>query len=164
MVEAAWEQAKRLFPPRSAVAPEVVFAPSVEIFRQMTSQPGWMLASTSGGRIVLQPESVLGGREHSVLLHEMLHALVESEASAKAPLWLREGLVEVLAGESESRDNGDGTMDDAATENALRHAGTRELSERAHWAAAARVRGLISRYGMAQVRSWLGSGAPAGTG
>ena len=30
----------------------------------------------------------------------MLHVLVEAEATERAPLWLREGLVEVLAGET----------------------------------------------------------------
>ena len=36
----------------------------------------------------------------ATLLHEMLHVLVEAEASERTPLWLREGLVEVLAGET----------------------------------------------------------------
>ena len=67
----------------------------------MTAQPGWALASTRGNTIVLQPESVLrnhGRSSSATLLHEMLHVLVESEASQRAPLWLREGLVEALAG------------------------------------------------------------------
>lgn len=154
-IEAAWRQARTLFVPRTSITPEIIFAPSVELFRQMTSQPGWTLASTSGARIVLQPPSILGSRATSTLRHEMLHVLVESEASAKAPLWLREGLVEVLDGEVAGA-----AMSDAAMEAELSHPTTREASQQTHRAAARRVQALIARYGMARVRSWLALGVP----
>ncbi len=152
-IETSWHQAKTLFPPHTSITPEISFAPSAELFRQMTSQPGWMLASTSGSRIVINAKPLLNQK---TLRHEMLHALVESEASTKAPLWLREGLVEVLDGEP-----GGGAMSDAAMEAELSHPTTREASEQAHHAAAAKVRTMVARYGMAQVRSWLVSGVPA---
>ena len=62
-------------------------------------EPGWMLASTRGSNVFLQPAAVRqnnGGTE-ALLLHEFLHVLVEQQAGEKAPLWLREGLVETLA-------------------------------------------------------------------
>jgi stage II sporulation protein D len=165
----AWSEAQRRFPPRRAVAPEIVFAPTTEIFRQMTSQPGWELASTRGNRVVLQPEAVLRGQgrdAEGTMLHELLHVLVEEEAGAKAPLWLREGLVEALAGEAGAGETGAGAaaMSVGAIESALMRAGSRSESERAHLAAGARVRVLIHRYGLPAVRGWLGSGVPAGVG
>jgi hypothetical protein len=94
------------FPPRHAVAPEIVFAPTTEIFRQLTAQPGWDLAGTQAqqfDRVAAgrgRAARILDDAAPAALLHEMLHVLVEAEASAQTPLWLREGLVEVLAGES----------------------------------------------------------------
>ena len=156
-IDTSWQQARSLFPPRTSITPKIIFAPSPELFRQMTSQPGWMLASTSGSRIVLNAKPMLVMKDHRTLRHEMLHALVESETSSKAPLWLREGFVEVLDGEAT-----DSVMSDAAVKAELSHPTTREFSERAHRAAAAKVRTMVARYGIAQVRSWLGNGVPAG--
>jgi stage II sporulation protein D len=158
-----WGDAQRRFAPKRAVAPEIVFAPTAEVFRQMTGQPGWMLASTRGSQIVLQPGAVLrahGRNVEKTLLHEMLHVLVESEAGERAPLWLREGLVEVLAGE----DGGDtdAGISLSVMEGALHHTDSLIESERAHHAAAATVRRLVARYGLPVVRSWLSGGVPAG--
>jgi len=164
-LEQGWSEAQRRFPRGRAMAVEIVFAPTTEVFRQLTTQPGWALASTSGSSIVLQPEAILRARgrdEQGTLLHEMLHVLVEAEASERAPLWLREGLVEVLAsGPSVGKMFGS-SMAPAAIDGALVHAGTLGESERAHIAAAARVQGLIGRYGLSTVRGWLSSGVPAG--
>ena len=142
--------------------PEITFAPTTEIFRQLTAQPGWALASTHGNTIILQPETVLqayGGGASGVLLHEMLHVLVEAEAREQAPLWLREGLVEVLAGESSKEIR---TMSATAIDDALRGTDSLQASQIAHHAAATRVQELISRYGASAVRGWLSSGIPAG--
>ncbi len=152
-IETSWQEAKTLFPPRTSIAPEISFAPSAELFRQMTSQPGWMLAGTSGSRIVINARPML---HQKTLRHEMLHVLVESEASTKAPLWLREGLVEVLDGEPVGS-----AMSDAAMEAELSHPTTHGTSEQAHRAAAAKVRAMVAHYGMAPIRSWLVSGVPA---
>jgi stage II sporulation protein D len=162
-----WGDAQRLFPPRRTIAAEVVFAPSTEVFRQLTTEPGWALASTRGGVIVLQPEEVLHarGRDASItLLHEMLHVLVEAEADGRSPLWLREGLVEVLAGEPvEDVNMADrSTMAGYEIDSALLHADSLRESQRAHRAAAARVGAAIGRYGLPAVRGWLSTGVPAG--
>jgi stage II sporulation protein D len=156
---AAWDEARRRFPPRAPIAPEISFAPTTEVFRQLTGQPGWALASTQGIRIVLQPAAVLRGRGRSTLAHEMLHVLVEAEATERAPLWLREGLVEALAGEPSPPF----AMPAADMEAALRHPDSLAASQRAHRAAAARVRAAIARYGASAVRGWLSSGPPPET-
>jgi stage II sporulation protein D len=158
----AWIEAQRRFSPRHAIMPEITFAPTTEIFRQLTAQPGWALASTHGNTIILQPETVLqayGGGASGILLHEMLHVLVEAEAREQAPLWLREGLVEVLAGESSKEIR---TMSATAIDDALRGTDSLQASQIAHHAAATRVQELISRYGASAVRGWLSSGIPAG--
>lgn len=159
-VRQAWGEAIRSFPPRVPVAPEITFAPTTEVFRQLAAQPGWTLASTQGNRIVLQPEAVFRSRSVSMartLRHEMLHVLVETEATERAPLWLREGLVEVLADEASPAVS----MPDAQLEAALAHPASLAFSQRAHRAAAAKVRAAIARYGASAVRGWLSSGPPA---
>lgn len=157
----AWAEALRRFPVQRVPSPQIAIAPTTEVFRQITGQPGWALASTSGSNIVLQPDAVLRAHGRSAadtLLHEMLHVLVESEASDRAPLWLREGLVEELAGETK---DGLSAMTAAATETALRQSRSLEASEQAHAAAGARVHALSARYGLSVVRGWLASGVPA---
>ena len=156
-----WEEARKRFPPHQALSPQITFSPSVEIFRQLTAEPGWVLATTRGQIIVLQPDYVLHSHapySNDAILHEMLHVLVESEATQLAPLWLREGLVEVLTGEPTSAD----TMEAQDIETALQHPDSLLASQRAHRAAAARVHALNDRYGISAVRSWLVSGVPAG--
>ena len=166
-LQQTWSEAQKRFPPRRAVTPEIIFAPTTEIFRQLTSQPGWTLATTRGSTITLRPESVLQAHGRSVsstLLHEMLHVLVEAEAGDHAPLWLREGLVEVLAGEAAGRapTASRETMPVAAIDSALLQTNSLLASQRAHRAAAARVHALLTRYGLSTVRGWLVSGVPAG--
>ena len=160
-LERTWSETQRRFPPRQAITPQIVFAPTTEVFRQMTTQPGWALASTRDTTIVLQPDAVLhrNGRDpRTTLLHEMLHVLVEAEASERTPLWFREGLVEVLAGE-----NVDTTgMSASEIDGALLRAQSLRESERAHRAAAACVHGLIERYGLSTLRGWLSAGVPPG--
>ena len=164
MIEQLWSDAQRRFPPRRTIIPQIVLAPTSEMFRQLTNQPGWALASTRGSTIVLQPDVVLraNGRDASgTLLHEMLHVLVEDEASVKAPMWLREGLVEVLADELKGRISVN-AMPAAVIDRALIHADSLRESEAAHLAATALVVSLIARYGLSAVRGWLSSGMPAG--
>lgn len=161
-VQRTWNDALQRFPPHKPTSPRIILAPTTELFRQVTAQPGWALASTRDNTIVLQPESVLRnmGRSFSAtLLHEMLHVLVEGEASIRAPLWLREGLVAVLAG---AADGSPLSLSTYEIERALTSADSWAASERAHRAAAARVRALIARYGVSTVRGWLSSGPPSG--
>lgn len=159
---AAWGKAKRLYPSRAADQqtlgqPEVWQMPTTELFRQVTSEPGWTLASTQGTRIFLQPEAVLkrSGSEDNTLLHEFLHVLVENEASPQAPLWLREGIVETLA----SGEHGVGVVMDVADLNAaLARPANQAESQRAHARAGMLAKALTARYGLEQVRQWLRSG------
>jgi len=157
-----WSKAQQRFSPAHPVTPTLVFAPTTEIFRQLTNQPGWALASTQGAVVTLQPEAVFHEKnndETNTLLHEMLHVVVESACNERTPMWLREGLVEVLAGE---RTGTSQAMSSRVIENALREAASLQRSEQAHHAAAVKVKALVDRYGLATVRGWLSSGVPAG--
>ncbi|MEZ2345563.1 SpoIID/LytB domain-containing protein [Terriglobus sp. RCC_193] len=159
----AWQFARSRFTPRQPVVPTITVAPSTEIFRQMTRQPGWQLASTSGPTVILQPLAVISANGTSLkktLQHEMLHVVVETSASPKAPLWLREGLVEVLAGEEVRTAPLLSAQD---IERLLIGAGSRQESESAHLAAAARTQRLVNRYGISAVRGWLVTGASVPT-
>ncbi len=156
----AWAKARALYPPRVQVQPEIWAMPTTELFRQETSEPGWMLASTQGTRIFLQPSAVLGknGHEDDTLLHEFLHALVESEASAQTPLWLREGVVEALASGSAERDAG-ARADLRALEVELARPASEVESQRAHAEAARLAGALLLRNGLEPVRSWVRAGS-----
>lgn len=159
-VSDAWKVATQRFAPRQQIKPTITFAPSTELFRQMTSQPGWQLASTSGTDVVLQPPTVFMANRVSLqttLQHELLHVSVESIAHAKAPLWLREGLVEVLAGDAS---HAPPSLSVENTEQMLQHAGSQQESEAAHVAAGARTRLLVERYGISAVRGLLSAGSP----
>jgi hypothetical protein len=79
---------------------------STPAFRDATLAPGGVAAFTEGDLIALQPLRVLRARKllACTLRHEFLHALVEEQATAQTPLWLREGLVEAWSGEVQSSD------------------------------------------------------------
>ncbi len=155
----AWMWARLRFPPKQAITPTVIFTPTTELFRQMTSQPGWQLASTSGSTVVLQPREVLAANRVSLaftLRHEMLHVVVEASANEKTPLWLREGLVEMLAGDAAGNSP---VLSASETERLLRSSSSRQETQAAHQAACARTHKLVEHYGLATVRGWLNSGA-----
>ena len=158
-----WQEALQRFPVRGTPEPVVLFAPSTEMYRQMTGQPGWDLASTRGNVVTLQPDSVLriprGRSEVSLLRHELLHVLIESEARDRAPLWLREGLAEHLSADNPGAPTSH--QSGAAVDSMLQHASSLREADMAHRLAGARVRALIERYGFSTVRGWLRTGAPA---
>jgi stage II sporulation protein D len=157
-----WSEAQRRFKSARPVTPTLVFAPTTELFRQLTAQPGWALASTQGATIVLQPEAVFrthNRNESSTLLHEFLHVAVESACNDRTPLWLREGLVEALSGEPVATTQALSVQEIEAT---LQRADSLQSGEQAHKAAAAKVKALLDRYGLATVRGWLSSGVPPG--
>lgn len=163
MAEGAWLFARSRYAVPQSVTPSITIAPTTELFRQLTLQPGWQLASTSGATIVLQPLSVIAANKASLkktLEHEMLHVAIETSANAKAPLWLREGLVEVLA---EDDVHALPALSSHDTDRLLQNAGSQQESQAAHNAAAARARRLVDRYGISAVRGWLiaGSSIPA---
>jgi stage II sporulation protein D len=158
---AAWAQAQSLLG-RSPQAPTVQELPTTELFRQTTGEPGWMLASTRGSHVFLQPATVRhsnGGAE-TLLLHEFLHVLVEQQAGASAPLWLREGLVETLAA-PEKRKWEPVDLTAAEVDAALAHPSSATASRRAHEAAARMAALLCARYGTPAVLDFLRNGVPS---
>jgi stage II sporulation protein D len=157
----AWARAQSLLG-RAPQAPTVQELPSTELFRQTTGEPGWMLASTRGSHVFLQPASVRqsnGGAE-TLLLHEFLHVLVEQQAGASAPLWLREGLVETLAA-PRNRKSEPVDLPAAEVDAALAHPSSATVSRRAHEAAARMAALLCARYGMPAVLGFLRNGIPS---
>jgi stage II sporulation protein D len=133
---------------------------STPAFRDATLAPGWMAGFTEGGQIALQPLRILSGRKmlQATLLHEFLHALVEEQATAETPLWLREGLVEVWSGDAPREPKPLLTLDQINRK--LAHAANEAESEAAHRTAGGFAQRLLDRYGRAQVLEWLRSGVP----
>jgi stage II sporulation protein D len=157
----AWAKAQSLLG-RSPQAPTVQELPTTELFRQTTGEPGWMLASTRGSHIFLQPATVrqTNGGAKTLLLHEFLHVLVEEQAGASAPLWLREGLVESLAA-PEKRKWEPVDLTAAEVDAALAHPSSAAASRRAHEAAAHMAALLCARYGVPAVLDFLRNGVPS---
>jgi stage II sporulation protein D len=159
---AAWKQAQSLFGAPAGIEPTVQEMPTTELFRQTTNQPGWMLASTRDHVVFLQPPAIRqsnGGTER-LLLHEFLHVLIEQQAGQSAPLWLREGLVETLAGQYQPNQPLDLSPDEVNA--ALRHPTSAAASRHAHSVAARMAALMRARYGMPAVRQFLRSGVPSG--
>ena len=136
---------------------------STTAFREGTLAPGWVAAFTEGSWIGTQPLRTLmeRGLLVSVLRHEFLHTLVEDEATGSAPLWLREGLVEVWSGEVKVNGAAPKLKIDEI-DRALAHAANEEQSQAAHRAAGWYAAKLITRFGHGQVIEWLRAGLPAG--
>jgi stage II sporulation protein D len=162
----AWAKAQSLLreAPRGKApqAPTVQELPTTELFRQTTGEPGWMLASTRGSRVFLQPATVRqsNGGAKTLLLHEFLHVLVEQRAGASAPLWLREGLVEALAAPGKRKWE-PVDFPAAQVDAALAHPSSATVSRRAHEAAARMAALLCARYGMPAVLDFLRNGVPS---
>jgi stage II sporulation protein D len=160
---AAWAKAKTLFvSPNPPAHPIVEELPTTELFRQTTGEPGWMLASTRGSQVFLQPPQTRrsnSANSEDLLLHEFLHVLVEQQAGEKAPLWLREGLVEMLASQPHM---GAINLPAAEVDAMLAHPASATASRTAHQAAAQMTALLCSRYGTAAVRNFLRHGVPSG--
>jgi stage II sporulation protein D len=144
---------------------------STPAFRQATLAPGWVAAFTEGDWIGTQPLRTLAGRQllSDTMRHEFLHALVEQQAGLRAPLWLREGLVEVWSEESGEANYLNAAklaaapkLSPDAANDALARAATEAESAVAHRAADWYAAQLLARYGRAPVLEWLKSGVPAG--
>jgi stage II sporulation protein D len=157
---AAWARARSLFGPASTIAPVVQELPTTELFRQTTGEPGWMLASTRGSNVFLQPATARrnNGGTRAVLLHEFLHVLVEQQAGDQTSLWLREGLVETLA--NSGKDDFMVVVPVKDLDAALAHPADATVSRHAHQVAARMAALLVTRYGMAAVRDYLRNGVP----
>ncbi len=79
-----------------------------------------------------------------------------SRRENKAPLWLREGLVETLSNSGQFR----GAMPTKELDAALAHPADAAASRQAHQVAARMAALLCTRYGMAAVRDFLRNGVP----
>jgi stage II sporulation protein D len=138
---------------------------STPAFRQATLAPGWIAAFTEGSWIGTQPLRILAARQllADTMRHEFLHALVEREAGPKAPLWLREGLVEAWGDAAPAKTpSAKPTLTIDEVNSALAHSASEAESEAAHRAAAWYAALLLEHYGRAQALDWLRSDVPAG--
>ena len=140
------------------VHPVIQVYPTVAMFRDATGEPGWVAASTRGNRIRLQPTGVLGERLPAVLRHELLHLIVEGNARANTPLWFREGLVILLAGEEQPPPQI--RMSPRQIDQAIQTRRNQDEMQQAYAAAAALVRDLDRKHGRRQLIEWLRSGLP----
>lgn len=133
---------------------------STPAFRDATLAPGWVAAFTEGDLIALQPLRMLAARRllANVARHEFLHAVVEEQAAAQTPLWLREGLVEAWSGEMRRGAKPAFTL--KTVNDKLAHAMNEAESEAAHQAAGLYAQQLLDHYGRAQVLEWLRTGVP----
>jgi stage II sporulation protein D len=145
------------FAARSSV--RVVVYPTLDTYRDATGEPGFVLASTRGATIRLQPVDRLLAKNalDSTLLHEMLHVLLDQRTARCLPRWFVEGLVVTLSGES---------LPVAAwkpdVERILAAPGGEAQLRTAYAAAAGRVRNLIAGHGREVVLGWVQTGLPAG--
>jgi stage II sporulation protein D len=144
---------------------------STPAFREATLAPGWVAAFTEEDWIGTQPLRTLAARHllAGTMRHEFLHALVEEQAGPHAPLWLREGLVEVWSEAGGVADPAHAekplpapSLSIGAVDAALAQASNEAESEAAHRAAAWYAAQLLTRYGREQLLEWLRSGLPAG--
>ena len=133
---------------------------STPAFRDATLAPGWVAAFTEGNSIAVQPLRILVARKllAGTLRHEFLHALVEDQATARTPLWLREGLVQAWSGDAVQKPMPTLTLEQV--EQKLAHAPSEAESEAAHRAAGWYAQQLLDRFGRDQVVGWLRSGVP----
>lgn len=126
---------------------ELRLYPDTAAFRDATGEPGWVAARYRPGRIDLQPQDDLT----PTLRHEMVHAVIETNAAADLPEWFREGLTAVLCGEASTAAGSDGNVRDR---------GDRASARAGYNDAARRVKSLVARYGEATVLSWIRAGLP----
>jgi stage II sporulation protein D len=144
--------------PRAAVT--VRAYRSTPAFRDATLAPGWVAAFTEADSIAVQPLRILAARKllASVMRHEFLHALVEEQATANTPLWLREGLVEAWSGDAHPSRKP--MLTSEQTSQKLAHAANEAVSATAHNAAGWYAAQWLDRYGRATVLEWLRTGVP----
>jgi len=103
LADRALEEAERRTGFSTGRRPRLRVYPTVAAFRDATGEPGWVAASTLDRTIRMQPLALLDDKLRATLLHEMLHVVLEERAHPKLPEWFREGLVEFLAGGTESQ-------------------------------------------------------------
>jgi len=159
--QVAWQKALTALPSTGENPhPTLTLAPTTELFRQLSSSPGYLLAVTRGNQITLQPLPVIkqNGPLEPLLLHEFLHILIESQSTDQASLWLREGLAEALANIHSAYIPPTHSL--TAIEETLKGPSSLAASQQAHRDASAIVRTLGQTYSIAIMRQWLHYGVP----
>ena len=141
--------------------PQIKVYPSVAVFRDATSEPGWIAASTRGQIIRMQPSDVLarGDRVESVLRHELFHMLIEAHARRDLPLWFREGIVLALSGATPTAARAQ-PPSTAWLEHTLQNPSDRSSMQRAYAGSQWRVQHLINDRGLPTVLGWVEHGLP----
>jgi stage II sporulation protein D len=139
--------------------PQVKVFPNIAIYRDATGEPGWVAASTRGDMIRLQPMETLKRTNvlDATLRHEFLHLVVESQASPRAPRWLREGLVIYLENPSAVKPT---STDVNTLDHRLRSAHTETEMRGVYRACVSAVADLVSRHGLPTVLGWVKNGPP----
>jgi stage II sporulation protein D len=143
----------------AATRPAIYVYPSVEMFRNATGEPGWVAASTRGNRVRIQPANLLGTRLEKILRHEFVHLLLEANAAAQAPLWLREGLAMLLSGDAPTHAP---TLTPQRMEEILSKRGDDKATQAAYASALDTVARLERRHGRDALLGWLRGGIPSG--
>ena len=117
---------------------EIEFYPTIEAFTRATKQPWWTAGRTSGTRIGLLPLEVLRkrGTLELTVRHELVHVMADS-ALRDRPLWVREGLAAVIAGETDATalTPGSGSKPTCPTDAELRTPASADAWRRAYNAA-----------------------------
>lgn len=121
--------------------PEIIVYSTVQQFVDSTGEPGWVAGITSGNRIRLQPAAVLNHKAilREVLLHELVHTVLNENTRQPVPAWFDEGL-------------------------ALNLSSTSPPDRRGAREAKTRVAALLQQYGRPTVLDWLRTGLPEGAG
>jgi stage II sporulation protein D len=132
LAAAAWDEARRRSGLDAPCRPRIREYPDTALFRDATGAGGGLAAVSRGCFVHLHAPARLAaqGRLGPVLLHEMMHVLIEANRRVPLPEWFEEGLAEYLSG------------------------GAARAAERA------RVEALVRRYGRASVLDFLKTGLP----
>ena len=141
--------------------PQLRIFPSIELFRNVTGEPGWVAASTRGHIVRLQPPHNLErfGRLDETLYHELLHMLIDSQMQPGLPLWFREGLVLYLTGAAVPP-GARPTIDIETLEHQLHSSRNQAEMRRAYRASHRMVAALVDAHGRQAVLGWVGEGLP----
>ncbi len=130
--------------------------PDLDTYRNATGEPGWVAGYTTGATIHLEPFATLRNRGlvDATLTHELLHVLMNAQASPGLPLWFREGLADALRDPHASGP--------AVYPRRIRFSPTidPQRGQRAYAEAHAEVLQLIRVYGEATVLGWVARGSP----
>lgn len=152
----AWAESQTKMHP--AIRPAVFVYPSVDIFRNATGEPGWVAASTKGNKIRMQPASVLGAQVETILRHEFIHLLLETNTAPQTPLWFREGLAMLLGGETPAQEP---RLPPQEMEKILRSRADYKATQAAHASALDTIARLEQQHGRGELLRWLNSGIPS---